>query len=291
MQYRSRAALIAAWSVGGYQQDTVMNERKQRRKAFTLIELLVVIAIIAILAALILPALAKAKNKGLRVKCTSNHKQMVLGFNLWLNDAESNLLPFRQVWSAGGNKAIPATQGPLSGWQPNVWFQFWWLSNQIRTPVILGDPADKRRSGEPVYRPAVDFTDRPDGLIVVKNQGVSYALSIDAGVISGGKAQPVDQSQNHMMTLCRNAYTPDTSGCSAGIGQATAYLGGAGAYPATKWNQSVHGTTGGNVSLLDGSAHQVTLTQLKTILQLGDDAPTAGGGTVHFLHPFPPIFP
>ena len=133
------------------------NHRLRSSFAFTVIELLVVAVIVLVLGALLLPSIARARQRAYRISCTSNLKQIGLGFKTWAID-NYDLFPAQRLTNSAG-QLHPALF-------TNTALHFLAMSNELAIPKVLVCPADVRR-------PATTFQ-------TLHRTNISYFVGLDA---------------------------------------------------------------------------------------------------------------
>jgi type II secretory pathway pseudopilin PulG len=219
-----------------------------------LIELLVVIAIIAVLAAMLLPALSRAKTKAQRIICVNNHKQVGLALRLWADHNEGKF-PWNVDQSAGGGK-------PNGSGNATVNLQLSLVSNELATTRILLCPSDVRRD------PATNFA-------TASLTNISYALCNEAD----------EKRPRIMLTTDRNMTGFDFTGLPDNINcfiLSSSFSGAASA----KWRRGMcHGPNVGIMALGDGSVLQLNDMRLvQTLLSYSPEQET-DGGNLQFYFP------
>jgi prepilin-type N-terminal cleavage/methylation domain-containing protein/prepilin-type processing-associated H-X9-DG protein len=210
--------------------------RLPHRRAFTLIELLVVIAIIAILAGMLLPALAKAKEKGRQVRCLSNQRQVGLALALYEGDFGKTPPRASQVFDFMDPKA--------AGWRNNCLYALglYLQGNLARSSQVYLCPTSKE--------------DEIVQLRPTKVSGASYLPnSVVMELSSAQIARPSELvfMQECNSSVCYTALRPAVA-ADFGLGSTTEYTFWHDSQTTGKERYSTLHNTGANLSFVDGHA-------------------------------------
>lgn len=222
--------------------------RQRAQRAFTLIELLVVIAIIAILASMLLPALAKAKAKAVRIKCVNGLKQIGVAFRVFSTD-NGDRYPMNVSTNEGGSAdwlGANATAGAIDTWR-----HFWVMSNELTNPKILLCASDSGR-----YE-ATNWNDMAFKA-TAKNAAISYGLGTEADETRPGMLLAVDRSVVGHTVL---QFQFNNKSQRGNLGTNNAQL------KDLRWDDKGMHQNAGNAALSDGSVQQLTGARLRETIQ------------------------
>jgi prepilin-type N-terminal cleavage/methylation domain-containing protein/prepilin-type processing-associated H-X9-DG protein len=208
------------------------------RRGFTLVELLVVIAVIAILAALLLPAIERARAQARRVQCLSQLKQIGLAFLSFAHD-HNNQFPMKVSTNLGGSLEFVGAANRLNGGFFSAFRHFQPLSNYLVEARVLVCPRDRRA--------------RPTNFPGLRNENISYFVNVDA---EPGETDSIVAGDGNIREIV-----------SAGV---------AGTAQQISWTGDLH-RFAGNVLFGDGHVEQLNNARLLATLGASGRSPTILG--------------